>query len=335
MHGFRFSFAFLAAAFFFTGCGPQNPPPDSNIPKAPAGSAAEFWKEFSGDRAMEHVRRQVELGPRPSGTATIEKARQHITEALEAEGWEVQRQEFDAATVRGRGAIKFVNLIGRFRPKPGQPAPADTQRVIVCSHYDTKRMDGITFVGANDGGSSTGALIELARVLAQQPALAQGVELVFFDGEEAIERYADAEKYDDSALTPDGLVGSCHYARQLRAQKRNGQFRFAILWDMIGEKNVLIEPQTDSPPALVQLFANAARALNLLQHFRTQGPPINSILDDHVPLQRIARIPAIDIIDLNYPHWHKETDTLDKLSPASLQAIGQLTLWVLAAELAK
>src|SRR5277367_1477785 len=122
----------------------------------------EIWNLFSGDRAFADVKALVDLGPRPAGSAQLEKARQYITTEMEKAGWKVERQEFDDETPRG--TVKFCNLIARF----GDDQTA--QQVILCSHYDTKLFDAIRFVGASDGGSSTGALIELARVLAQDPA---------------------------------------------------------------------------------------------------------------------------------------------------------------------
>lgn len=287
---------------------------------------ADLWKEFSGDKAFDHVRAQVALGPRPSGSATIEKARAHITDTLKTAGWQVERQEFENTPVPGKGALKFVNLVARFSATGVQPVPADTQRVIVSSHYDTKRMAGINFVGANDGASSTGALLELARVLATAPQFAEHFELVFFDGEEAV------EKFSDPLDGPDGLVGSRHYARALRESGRARQFQFAIVWDMIGDKNLTITLPNDTPKHLATALFAAGEKLGTRKHLGVYSEPI---LDDHVPLQIIARIPSMDIIDFDYPPWHTGGDTLDKLSPDSLRIIGQLTIFMLTQQLGK
>ncbi len=286
----------------------------------------DLWKEFSGEKAFDHARTQVALGPRPSGSATIEKARTHIAETLKAAGWQVERQEFEDTPVPGKGALKFVNLIARFSATAMQPVPTNTQRVIVCSHYDTKRMGGINFVGANDGASSTGALLELARVLATTPQFAEHFELVFFDGEEAVEKFGNP--FDG----PDGLVGSRHYARTLRESSRAKQFQFAILWDMIGDKNLTVTLPNDTPPQLSAALFAAGEKLGTRKNLGAYSDPI---LDDHVPLQIIARIPSMDIIDFDYPPWHTGGDTLDKLSPESLRIIGQITLFMLTQELGK
>jgi Zn-dependent M28 family amino/carboxypeptidase len=288
-----------------TGTSPAaNPPP------------AEIWKEFSGEKAFAEVRKQVEVGPRPAGSPEIEKARLLIEESLRRNGWEVERQTFTDETPRG--PIQFVNVIGRFSANGQRPVPRDTQRAIVCSHYDTKRFSTIRFVGASDGASSTGALLELARVLALDPKLAAKIELVFFDGEEAFVQFTGP---DDPK--PDGLYGSRHYARQLVAAKRATQFKFGILWDMIGDRDLTITLPPDSPAELARAILASAEALQLRQHFSYYDRPI---LDDHEPLIRIARIPTIDLIDFDYAAWHTADDTLDRLAPESLQKIGAITL---------
>lgn len=311
---------------------PAPPPGDIRPPTKAAAKPAvpvpvEIWKEFSGERAFEEVRKQVEIGPRPAGTPELEKARALIEDGLRRTGWEVERQTFSNETPRG--PVKFVNLIGRFSLTGQSPVPRDTQRAIVCSHYDTKRFSTIRFVGANDAGSSTGALIELARVLALDPALAAKVELVFFDGEEAFVQYTDPDELRvDNA---DGLFGSRHYASQLRQSGRARQFQFGILWDMIGDRDLTITLEPGSPPDLTRDILASADALGLRQHF---GRYDRAILDDHYPLNRI-RIPTIDLIDFDYPAWHTADDTLERLSPESLQKIGAVTLHHLRKALAK
>ena len=122
-----------------------------------------IWEEFSGEKAMEHVQRLVDLGPRPPASEAIEKSRAYIEKQLEGWGWKVTRQVFSDDTPRGK--IAFVNLTAEFR-ETGRHNK-DKPSFLLCSHYDTKWFETIRFVGANDGGSSTGLLLELARVLAQ------------------------------------------------------------------------------------------------------------------------------------------------------------------------
>ena len=311
-------------ASIFSGCGDSPKAPES---AAPVSVPADLWKEFSGDKALELVRQQVDFGPRPSGSAAIEKARQHITETLVKNGWEVERQEFRETPVSGRGETVFANIVGRFPATKGQPASRLTQRVIMGSHFDTKLMP-VRFVGANDAGSSTGALLEFSRVLALAPAFAQQFELLFFDGEEGVVGISP-----NVESGPDGLVGSRYYAKQVRERAR--QFRFAIVWDMIGDKELTITLPNDTPPHLSGGIFKAAEQLGFRSKFGFAPGPI---LDDHEPIARIARIPAMDIIDFNYTTtenqlWHTAADTMDKLSAESLEIVGRTTLKMLLNEL--
>jgi Peptidase family M28 len=312
-----------------TGCERKSTPPQGRPVNMPAESTAttnpstvrvaaaptsrypEIWKEFSGARAFAEVKKQVEIGPRPSGSVEITKARAWILDGLQREGWQTEEQSFTDQTPRG--PMNFLNIIGRFSARAGEPPSRATQRAIVCSHYDTKRFSTIRFVGASDGASSTGALIELARVLALDPELAAKVELVFFDGEEALVQYTQT----------DGLHGSRYYARSLQTQNRARQFRFGILWDMIGDKDLTITLSPDSPQPLTQEILAAAEALGLRKHF---GYFDRGIHDDQVPLNE-AGVPTVDLIDYDYLPWHTADDTLDRLSPESLQKIGAVTLY--------
>lgn len=295
----------LAALLVGPACDRNGAPASgASTPRLTAPVPTELWNEFSGDKAMANTKAQVDLGPRPAGSEALEKTRALITAELERNGWVVERQTFTDDTPRGK--VTFVNLIGRFG------GSNKTQDHIVSSHYDTKVYDTIQFVGANDGASSTGALMELSRVLAMDPALAKRVELVFFDGEEAFEQFTDV----------DGLYGSRHYASDLRRTKRAAQFKGGILWDMIGDKDLTITLPPDSPSHLIQGILAAATELKVREYF---GFSEQAIWDDHVPLNQ-AGVPTIDIIDFKYPSWHTADDTLDKLSPASLQTVGAVTV---------
>jgi glutaminyl-peptide cyclotransferase len=317
--------AAIFCASIFTSCGDaskKTPPAPTPEPALPAVVSADLWKQFSGEKALAEVLKQVDFGPRPSGSAALEKARGHILATLAAHGWEGERQEFDHTPVPGRGNVRYANIIARFPATARRPAPRTTQQVIIGSHYDTKWMPGIRFVGANDAGSSTGALLELARVLATEPAFATRFELVFFDGEEAV------VEFSDPILGPDGLVGSRHYAKSIRDRAR--QYRFALVWDMIGDKNLGITLPSDSPKHLAGSLFTAAEQLGFRKYF---GYFHQSILDDHVPIAHSARVPAMDIIDFDFPAWHTSGDTLDQLSAESLEIVGRVTLKMLLNEI--
>lgn len=267
------------------------------------GESLEPWKDFSGEKALAHVRALVELGPRPPASQAIQRARLYITRELNNCHWQVEEQSFEDKTPQGK--VRFMNLIATHGELGKKKA-----RFLICSHYDTKTFDTITFVGANDGGSSTGALIEMARVLDLHPALANQIELVFFDGEEAYVQFTQT----------DGLYGSRYFAKQLIATNRT--FQAGILWDMIGDRDLTITLPLDSPPNLARGIFSAADALQLRDHFSYYE---DAVLDDHTPLNG-AGIPTIDLIDFDYPPWHTADDTIDKLSAESLRIVGAVTL---------
>lgn len=266
-----------------------------------------IWAEFSGDKALAHVQALVDLGPRPPGSDAIVRARAYIEEQLESSGWKVIEQSFTDQTPHGE--MKFVNLVARFG---GSSKPV----FLLCSHYDTKVFEGFQFVGANDGGSSTGLLLELARVLALQPDVANKVELVFFDGEEAVENFSDT----------DGIYGSRHFAHELVNDGSAKSFRGGMLFDMVGDKELDITLPPNSPGMITAGIFAAADALKVRDHFTYFD---QSITDDHSPLNA-AGIPVIDLIDFHYPPWHTAGDTMDKLSPGSLQVVGSVAAYYLS-----
>lgn len=267
-----------------------------------------IWEEFSGDKAFAHVQRLVDFGPRPSGSEAIEKSRSYIEDQLRLSGWQVTRQAFTDDTPRGK--VQFVNLIGQ-RPGKANAAPS----FLLCSHYDTKKFDAIQFVGANDSGSSTGLLLELARVIGQHPNLAAKIELVFFDGEEAYDHFSET----------DGLYGSRYFASRLDGSRAK-QFRGGILFDMVGDRSLGVTLPADSPPEMARDIFAAAEALKLRSYFTYLD---REMIDDHSPLNAIG-IPTIDVIDFDYPWWHTAGDTIDKVSPKSLHIVGSVALYYLS-----
>jgi glutaminyl-peptide cyclotransferase len=271
-------------------------------------AATKIWEEVSGEKAFAHVQRLVDFGPRPSGSEAIEKSRHYIEDQLRRSGWQVTRQAFTDDTPRGK--VQFVNLIAKF-PEHGNATPL----FLLCSHYDTKTFDAIKFVGANDGGSSTGLLLELARVIAQHPNLAAKIELVFFDGEEAYEHFSET----------DGLYGSRYFARELSVSNAK-QFHGGILFDMVGDRSLDVTLPADSPPEITRDIFAAAEALKLRSHFTYLD---REMIDDHSPLNAIG-IPTIDVIDFDYPWWHTAEDTMDKLDAKSLKTVGSVALYYLS-----
>jgi len=273
---------------------------------SPGASRGKPWEEFSGAKALAHIQRLVDLGPRPPGSDAIEKSRAYIDNQLKLTGWQVERQRFTSDTPQGK--VEFVNLIARFS-EPSRVSPM----FLLCSHYDTKFFPNVRFVGANDGGSSTGLLLELARVLGSDPALAAKMELVFFDGEEAYEKFSPT----------DGLYGSRYFASHLG---NNARFRGGLLFDMVGDRSLNITLPPDSPAQMAHGLFAAAEALNLRQYFSYFD---SSITDDHTPLNAIG-VPTMDLIDFDFAWWHTPDDTVDKLSAESLRVVGSVAAYYLS-----
>ncbi|MGD1017878.1 MAG: M28 family metallopeptidase [Verrucomicrobiia bacterium] len=268
------------------------------------------WQQCNGGRAYEHVVKLVGYGPHPSGSEALGRAASYITTQLQDYGLTADEQVFVAQTPYG--PKQFRNVIARTRVQQGGP----NRVIIIGSHYDTKLFTNVTFVGANDSGSSTGTLLEIARVAADQPNL----WFVFFDGEEAMVQFTDT----------DGLWGSKFFVDDLKNKDQVKDIKAMILLDMVGDKNLKVTVAG----TIGQEVFEAARAAGFRDYFAYGA---NAILDDHVPFER-AGIPAVDLIDadlirFNYgkppgprEYWHTERDTLDKIAPHSLEIVGQTTL---------
>jgi glutaminyl-peptide cyclotransferase len=318
---------FVASGLFLTGCAEAVVTFDA---------ADTLESKVSGEKALAHVAALVDLGARPSGSDAIEKSRQYLEKELAALGWVTRRQTFTTKTPKGQ--VEFTNLRARF----GEAAWNSKVTGLLCSHYDTKAYEGFKFVGANDAGSSTGLLVELGRVLAERPSVASTLELVFFDGEEALGTNITAN---------DGLYGSKHYAAQYLLEKEKDRPRWGLLLDMVGDADlniragiliprsslrdlakaqedgyvVDIERVEDSLQHMARDLLSAAGDLDLRSHI---GISPDYIVDDHIPLNVVAGIPTIDLIDFDYPNWHTPADTMDKLSAESLETAGRVTLLI-------
>jgi len=257
---------------------------------------------FDSGRAWDHLRQVVALGPRPSGSPANEQTRTYIKTQLAQIGIPVVEQAWDASTPAG--PIHMVNLIATI---PG----TSRDRLVIAGHFDTKRYREFRFVGASDGGSSTAFLIEMARVLkARTNPLT--IELLFLDGEEALGEW----KY------PDHTYGSRHYVEQARRTGALASLKALILVDMIGDRDLNLRRDANSTSWLTDVIWAAAREQTLQRHFLDE---MTEIEDDHQPFIE-AGVPAVDLIDLDYPQWHTPLDTLDAVSARSLQVVGDVLL---------
>jgi Zn-dependent M28 family amino/carboxypeptidase len=259
-------------------------------------------RNFSGAEAFSFTREAVALGPRPDGSPAIAKLRAMIKQQLAMRGCEIISDRFTAQTPDGPLAME--NIIAKFPGKSGRA-------IAVTGHYDTKKL--ANFVGANDGGSSTGMLLELAAALQGRPRI-DDVYLVFFDGEEAIHEWT----------ATDSIYGSRHLAAKWAADGTNGRLKALINVDMTGDRNLRLLWDQNSAPSVRKLVWDVADSLGYSAAFPRQG---SAIEDDHIPFIN-AGVRAVDLIDFDSQStfWHTPQDTMDKLEPRSFDVIGAVVL---------
>jgi Zn-dependent M28 family amino/carboxypeptidase len=261
---------------------------------------------FSGASAFRFAEKAVALGARPSGSPEIKKLQTYISAQLRSFGCEVIEVDFTAHTPAGPAPMK--NILCRLKG-----STPNARMLVVSGHYDTKRIPGILFVGANDAGSSTGFLLELARTQAKRPRKRE-LWIVFFDGEEAVGQWSAS----------DSLYGSRHQAAQWAASSHLSRIDALINVDMIGDRDLNLLQDLNSSPALIRLVWQVARDLGYQRHFEDSQTAIE---DDHMPFRRRG-VEAINLIDFEYGplnrYWHTEKDTMDKLSPASFEIMGRV-----------
>jgi glutaminyl-peptide cyclotransferase len=323
--------ALLVAAVLTLACADgagSSKPPVENTPVSRTGAEKEDKAKttaFDGERAFNHVKAQVESGGRPPSSPAIEKTREYIVRELKGYGLKTTLDEFSENTPRGK--VNFKNVVAEL---PGESSNV----IIIASHYDTKRFKEFTFVGANDGGSSTGALLEIARVMAaeSQPGNQDAGRkrkytywFVFFDGEEAFCR-----EWSECLNGNDHTYGSRYMVERLQKEKQLSRLKAMILLDMIGDRDLTIPEEEGSSQWLVEAIWGTARQIGHAKEFPDRPFSIGD--DDHMPFLR-AGVPAVDIIDFEYgsshgenDYWHTKEDTLDKISPRSLKIVGDVIL---------
>ncbi|HXN47195.1 MAG TPA: M28 family peptidase [Bryobacteraceae bacterium] len=280
--------AFLLAVAFASAAPPAKPP------------------AFSGTAALEFTRKAVSFGQRPAGSEANRKLQDLIHAELKPLGCEVTDDPFRASTPLGPVAMR--NIVARFPGTSGQI-------VVITGHYDTKSIPGTTFLGANDGGSSAGFLLEMARVVSRLPHK-NDIYLVWLDGEEAIAEWSDT----------DSTYGSRQLAARWATDGTISRIKALINVDMIGDRDLSLVNDGNSTDWLRRLVWETAGQLGLGNHFSTVP---GSLEDDHIPFIK-AGVSAVDLIDFDYgpdnSWWHTDRDTMDKLSAASLQVVGDVVL---------
>ena len=259
---------------------------------------------FDGGRAFAHVVKQVGFGPRPSGSQALVHLQDYLQSELKSYGCNVETDSFGADTPVGRLPMKnfLVKIPGE---KPGV--------ILLGTHYDTLLKDN--FVGADDGGSSTAVMLELARLLCPQHGN-YAVWIAFFDGEEAMKQWSDT----------DSRYGSRQMAARLSASGDIKKIRAFLLADLVGSRNAHFMRESTSTPALTELVWSTAAKLGYSGIFLNDA---TSVEDDHDSFLK-RNVPSVDVIDLDrehdVPYWHTPQDTVDKISAKSLAIVGHVFL---------
>jgi len=298
----------MAAVLALAACGHQSAPASDApgvaspaLASAISAPPADATGGFDGARAYKHVEKLVSIGPHSAGSEGIRRAQAYIIEQLKGFGCPVEEQDFHASTPVGDVAMK--NILVKI--------PSGNPNIIVyASHYDTKRIDN--FVGADDAGSSTGVLLEFARIVCARKN-AQTLWLAFLDGEEAFNmQWAD----------PDNTYGSRELAASLALSGTLRHVKAMILVDMVGPKSPVYKRESNSTPWLTDILWTTAAKLGYENVFVNQS---STVEDDHLAFLN-RDVPAADIIDLEVPYWHTTGDTLDKIDPRTLAITGHVLI---------
>ena len=262
--------------------------------------------QIDSKRAFQYIKEIAAFGPRPIGSENHKKLENYITSHLK--GDQVEDDAFTADTVEGKFPVR--NIIAKY------PGTRDGI-IVVVGHYDTVySLRNTGFVGANDSGSSTAILLEYAHHLRGTKRDGYNVWLVWTDGEEAVREWTDT----------DSLYGSRHLADRWEKDGTLKKIKALLLMDMIGDADLSIDRDSNSTPWLTDLVYQAAERSGVQSHFYAR---VGAISDDHLPFLKRG-VPSVDLIDLEYGYnnvfWHTPQDTLDKLSPRSLEIVGNTTL---------
>ncbi len=313
---------FGAGSFFIIPPRYQRPV----VPEPKAASAEVAEQQTSGSsplvidqkRTMEYLKELCKIGPRISGTEGMTKQQAFLKKHFERLGGQVTMQTF-TGDQEGRPKVKMANMIVSWNPE-------SDRRVLLCSHYDTRpiadqepeRADwDKPFLSANDGGSGVALLMEWANHMKGFKSVV-GVDFVFFDGEEYIFDLEN-DKY---------FLGSEHFALEYILEQPKYHYLGGVLLDMVGGKNARFPKEENSvmlAGPMVDTIWSIARKEKCAAFSERIG---DSVLDDHLALNRVG-IPAVDIIDFDYPHWHRLTDLPENCSAAPMAQVAKvLSIWI-------
>jgi glutaminyl-peptide cyclotransferase len=288
------------------------PPPGTRSAKAPQEKSRLNEIPFDGAQAYEYLKQLCAIGPRYSGSAGMARQQKLLVGHFEKLGGKVAMQEFRVRhPVSGR-PVEMANLLVEWHPER-------KERVLLCAHYDTRpypdqdpRNPRGRFVGANDGASGVAILMEMGKHMAALNGPI-GVDFVLFDGEELV--YKEGDPY---------FYGSERFAATYAESPPDHRYRWGVLLDMVGDKDLQLLQErhgvswADTRPLVGEIWGMAAK-LGVREFVPQVG---DGVLDDHIKLHDIAKIPTCDIIDFDYPAWHTEQDVPANCSPLSLAKVG-------------
>ncbi len=278
-------------------------------------------REFDGTSAFRYIATQVAFGPRIPNTEAHTGASAWLDSMLRTRSDTLVVQKWDHVTLKG-DTLHLANYIARFNP-------GAEKRVLFLAHWDSrpnadapKSPDRSKPVpGANDGGSGVALLLGVADALKRKPTTL-GVDLLFDDGED----YGD---FEAKPAATDVLIGARYYAEH---QLPGAQPLYAVLWDLIADKDLQLYQEGNSlvgAPEVVERVWETARELGQSTYFIPS--PKHTLIDDHLELQKVG-IRAVDVVDFDYPSWHTPFDTIDKVSAASLQIVGDVAIGLVRKE---
>lgn len=287
---------------------------------------AKATNPLDSKRAYAYLNQVCDFGPRPSGSRAMKRQQGFLLKHFKKLGAEASLQPFKYPHPLSGKKVRMANLIARWNPDA-------KERILLCAHYDTRPLPDRDpnpalrtrgrFIGANDGGSGVAVLMEIAHLLSTYEG-EMGIDIVLFDAEELVYRQQDPY-----------FLGSQRFAYQYLKRKGDWSYRWGILLDMVGDADLKISWEQNSHswpetrPLNESLWA-VAKELGVKEFVPRLQP---EILDDHLALRNIGRIPTIDIIDFEYPAWHTTADVPHNCSGDSLAKVGWVVWeWLLREE---
>jgi Peptidase family M28 len=310
--------AALAAALAGFGChGPAEHAAGSAPAANQAAPPAAQTGGFDGARAYAQLEKLLSFGPRTPGSPAIRREQDYIKSQLESYGCAVDEDDFHASIPTG--SIAMRNLVAKV---PGASPRAGV--ILLLTHDDTLRLPG--FVGADDSGSSTALMLEMARLVCgtKRPL---AVWIAFLDGEEDQTNFTTADQAQTTWSDQNSTFGSRELAARLELSGQLKRVRAVILADMIGDRQLDISRDSNSTPWLTDLVWQTANRVGYRRYFLDESIAVE---DDHSPFLRRG-VSAVDIIDFDYPYWHTTQDTIDKVSAKSMAIVGHVILETIAA----